>query len=177
MGAAWAEGGASGERGSGREGGNRSAANREEMRARMTDRQVRKIAEELDLDEATTARLKELMEKSQAARRAHSEQMKAEMEKLKGLVDGSGSDAAIGAQLDKLASLRDQMHVQQKASQNEIRELLGARDSARVLMMMQERMQNMRENLRERVGSRREGRGGSRDGAGAESGNWGYTRP
>ncbi len=156
----------------------RSSAGTRDNTARseeVRDRMIERVAERLELDDATTEKLKALLETQQEARKKLGEEMRAETQKLKDLLRNDASDAELNAQIDRIEAKRDAMHAQMVSGAKEVRALLGPEKYARWLSVQQQAMQGMRERFQGGQNARG-GRGqGSRRGPSSGGGNWGYN--
>jgi Spy/CpxP family protein refolding chaperone len=156
---------ASAENRSGRSrGGESDRASAEERRAQFMERRIARIADKLELDAATAAKLSALMKSQMESRQAAMKTLQNEVKTLKGLVDQKAPEAEIAAQLQKITNARQAMHDAQMKGYAEIQALLGAEKSARLLIMQQKQMQEMRERVGQRMSGNRGERGGNRRG-------------
>jgi Spy/CpxP family protein refolding chaperone len=154
---------ASAENRSGRSrGGESNRVSAEERRTQFMERRTARIAEQLELDAATAAKLSEIMKSQMESRQAALKTLQNEVKTLKGLLDQKAPEAAIAAQLQKITDARQAMHDAQTKGYAATQALLGAEKSARLLIMQQKQMQEMRERVGQGMRDGRANRGGDR---------------
>ena len=139
----------------GSRGGDSTRISSEDRHARFMERRIAWIAEKLELDEATSTRLAEIMKRQMESRQAAKKTLQNEIKALKGLLDQKAAEAEIAARLQKITNARQAMHDNQMKGYAEIQALLGAEKSARFLLMQQKQMREMRDRVSRGV---REGR-------------------
>lgn len=152
-----------------------------EMREKFQNRMVEMISDRLDLDTATTAKVKALFDQQAQDRTKLNEDMKTSVRKLKDLVDNKASEAELSAQIDKIEALKQQQRSLESTTLASLRSILGTEKTAKLVIMQSMMMNRMREHVREMSaeGSRR-GRGiwrhdGDNTDRHPNTGNWGYN--
>ncbi len=143
--------------------GGPGGARREEMRARVQQKVQAFLTTELQsrvgLDATKSAKLSDAIQAHMERKHARAKQLREEMKKLRGLVDGKASDAQIKAQLDRVlgASSRDD---DAQAFIGDTSKFLSVQEQAKLALALPDVLKEVHHMMRSSHREMRGGRGG-----------------
>jgi hypothetical protein len=140
--------------------GDVSSTRREENRARIQQKVktylTLELSSRLNLDDKRSLQLASAVQAHMERRRISREQARAEMDKLRSLIDKKAPDAQVKAQLDAVVKEQDRGE-DLRALLADTGKFLSVQEQAKLALAAPEVLKGMRQMMRE---ARREGRGG-----------------
>lgn len=106
---------------------------------------VKMMANRLKIDDTTVQKVVEVMKKQREAQKATREEMEIAQMELKVAIKKNASDAELNPLIDKVVACQAKMMSALQQSSPEIRNILGARKYAELLLLRSEMMERMRE--------------------------------